>query len=132
MDRRLRHDGDTVYAFENRGSATGDAPDFAFGDAVAVVTGLPRALAARPADVDGDLDVVTGGFQTGVVAWHANDGGGASDRFARHHVLSREVPEALAVHAEDLDRDGDLDVAVVSQAVDSVVWFESALEGRSE
>ncbi|PEN14475.1 hypothetical protein CRI94_05465 [Longibacter salinarum] len=84
----------------------------------------PESIAVADVDMDGDNDVMTASFRSGVVAWHENLG----DRtFGAVHVITRDAPEALAVLPIDFDADGDVDITVASQGNDRITWFENAI-----
>ena len=84
----------------------------------------PESIVAADVDKDGDRDVLTASFRSGIVAWHENTGGG---RFGTQHLITRDALEALAVLPIDMDGDEDLDVAVASQGNDEIAWFENAI-----
>ncbi len=84
----------------------------------------PESLAAADVDRDGDLDILSASFRSGIVAWHENQGDGT---FGRQHTITDDAPEALAVLPIDIDEDGDIDVAVASQGNDTIAWFENAI-----
>lgn len=87
------------------------------------------------ADLDGDemKDVVyassvrAGGSK---IAWHRNTG----DGFADQKVITSETRGAQAVHASDLDGDGDMDLLAgfseVGLDVGQLVWFENTGGGE--
>jgi len=84
----------------------------------------PESLAAADVDRDGDLDILSASFRSGIVAWHENQGDGT---FGRQHTITDDAPEALAVLPIDIDEDGDIDVAAASQGNDTIAWFENAI-----
>ena len=88
----------------------------------------PESIAAADVDQDGDLDVLTGSFRSGVVAWHENVGNGS---FGTRHIITRDALEVLAVLPLDFDGDGDLDIAIASQGNDTIVWYENAIRSIS-
>jgi len=88
----------------------------------------PESIAAADVDQDGDPDVLTGSFRSGVVAWHENAGNGS---FGTRHIITRDALEVLAVLPLDFDSDGDLDIAIASQGNDTIVWYENAIRSVS-
>lgn len=112
-------DDDSVSWLENDGSlanwtvrgisaGAGGANDVALGDF----------------DRDGDLDVACAQYLDDEVSWYRNDGA-SPPAFGAFFVdsLPYDGPRALA--AGDLDADGDLDLAVVSEDADRVVWYSN-------
>ncbi|QDT00720.1 FG-GAP-like repeat-containing protein [Adhaeretor mobilis] len=76
-----------------------------------------QILEAADLDKDGDLDLVTAGFEL-QLQWHENVGNGD---YVTHDI----TPEAFSpseMELIDFDRDGDLDVLAVGI---SYVWFEN-------
>ena len=97
-----------------------------FGSAQLITDAIPDPEVVRTADVDGDgdADVVTASFDSGVVAWHENRGDGT---FGPRLIVASNAHEALDVHAADLDGDGDIDLVSASQADDTIAWYENAI-----
>ncbi|NBC84586.1 MAG: protein kinase [Bacteroidetes bacterium] len=97
-----------------------------FGEAQLVSDSVnePESIAVADVDHDGDNDVLSASFRSGIVAWHENLGEGT---FGARHIITRSAPEALAVLPVDLDGDGDVDIAAASQGNDRITWFENAI-----
>jgi hypothetical protein len=97
-----------------------------FGEAQLVSDSVnePESIAVADVDHDGDNDVLSASFRSGIVAWHENLGEGT---FGARHIITRNAPEALAVLPVDLDGDGDVDIAAASQGNDRITWFENAI-----
>ena len=75
-------------------------------------------------DGDGDLDVLSGTDEdAGQIAWHLNDGTGAS--WASQTVFVGADAASGYVRAVDVDRDGDLDAVVPRDSANAVAWFEN-------
>ncbi len=84
-----------------------------------------RVQSVRTADLDGDgnEDLLSASFDDGKIAWYPNvDGKGT---FASQRLVTNRLSGATAVHAADLDGDGDLDVAAASYSQGIVAWFEN-------
>ncbi len=81
------------------------------------------ALAVADLDGDGDLDVLKASTDVDKVAWFENTDGQGS--FGPEQVLSLAVNGARAVHAADLDGDGDVDVVCLGYEGDQVGWFQN-------
>ena len=82
----------------------------------------PQAVHAADLDGDGDLDALAVLFGADAVVWYENvDGWGA---FGPQRIVASDVPGPIALHAEDLDGDGDADVLVTSP-LGGVVWYEN-------
>ena len=75
------------------------------------------------ADIDGDddVDVLSASRITGQIAWHPNINGQGT--FGSQQVISLNAGAAEGVYAEDLDRDGDIDV--LSASYDRIAWHEN-------
>jgi len=91
-----------------------------------ITDAIPDPEVVRTADIDGDgdADVVTASFDSGVVAWHENRGDGT---FGPRLIVASNAHEALDVHAADLDGDTDIDLVSASQADDTIAWYENAI-----
>ncbi|MDC8002466.1 T9SS type A sorting domain-containing protein [Aureisphaera galaxeae] len=78
-------------------------------------------------DEDGDLDLVTTASDGHTFAWWENDG---TASFTSHIIAQGIVSSDPAFGAddasiEDIDGDGDLDIAGISFLSDHVLWFEN-------
>jgi hypothetical protein len=78
---------------------------------------------AADVDGDGDADILATGRLSNTVSWYENlEGDGQS--WQRHVIRSIDVgPTAL--HAVDMDRDGDIDVISGAVGFDTVSWHEN-------
>ena len=107
-----------------------DPPNFT---AIQVSTGVerPRDLVVADIDGDGDLDLAVASGDDDQVSWHESDGANPPS-FTRHPLtidpdgagpLQGETQFATAVVAEDLDLDGDIDLAAASNQDGRVTIF---------
>jgi hypothetical protein len=115
---------DNVSVFINLSAGEFEAPrNFGVGE------GLP-AIAARDIDHDGKLDIVVTNNVSNTVTGLIGDGSGG---FARKDLLALSGPipgqgPALALVVEDLDEDGDLDLAVTSPLTNHLeIAFQDAM-----
>ncbi|MEM7390931.1 MAG: FG-GAP-like repeat-containing protein, partial [Verrucomicrobiota bacterium] len=82
-----------------------------------------RSVKAADIDGDGDLDILGGAFSDNEIAWWENlDGSGAT---WTRHTVDNTFAGVNAVHAEDLDGDGDLDVLGAAWTDDDIAWWEN-------
>ena len=97
-----------------------------------------RAVYPGDLDSDGDVDLIVATDEDGKVSWYENDG--SSDPSFRYHLIATTIYGAQAVHATDMDSDGDVDVlsssfhgswGVPFLSPDSAVFFHENL-GRNE
>ena len=79
----------------------------------------PHTLVLADIDRDGDLDGATCAYDSKMLVWFENDGGG---QFKKHVVSVDQAAYDLA--ARDVDNDGDLDFVVAGQNSNNVVWYE--------
>lgn len=118
---------DRVMWYPQAARDSADTGPVRFGDPQLISSDVddPESIAVADVDQDGDADVLSASFRSGVVAWHENLG----DRtFGAQHVITRDAPEAMAVLPVDLDSDGDIDIAIASQGNDQIAWFENHID----
>ena len=96
-----------------------------FGHEQAITLAAPGASAVFAADLDGDgdEDVLSASQLDDKVAWYENTDGLGS--FGPQRIVSTGADCAQAVHAEDLDGDGDRDVLSASYCDDRLSWYEN-------
>ncbi|MBM3765113.1 MAG: VCBS repeat-containing protein [Acidobacteria bacterium] len=82
--------------------------------------GGPHDLALGDIDGDGDIDAVTCGKDSHIVAIFENDGRG---NFTRRDIWHGNA--AYDIRLTDMDNDGDLDVLVAGQNTQNVFWLEN-------
>ncbi len=118
--------GDSLTDFiASRGHGKGilwfEAPSFTLHEIEPDLEG-PHDLAVGDIDGDGDVDAVSCGKDSFIVAWFENDGHG---RFTTHHIYEDQA--AYDIRLVDMDGDADLDVLVAGQLSNNVVWYENRL-----
>ena len=72
-------------------------------------------------DGDGDVDVLSAGFEGNTISWYENDG----DENFTPRAISTQAEGASSVYARDMDGDGDVDVLSASWWDDKVAWYEN-------
>ncbi|SVE11548.1 uncharacterized protein METZ01_LOCUS464402, partial [marine metagenome] len=77
-------------------------------------------------DGDGDLDVLGAAEDPGdLIAWWKNDGSPLGANWDQNNIET-SFDEAHSVYAEDVDRDGDMDViAAAGGNEDTIAWWEN-------
>jgi len=80
-------------------------------------SGSPRSFAVRDFDGDGDIDVVTAGFNSSRVVFLRNNGAGG---FVAGTVTYPTGNTPSSVVAADFDQDGDFDLATTNLVSDNV------------
>jgi hypothetical protein len=88
------------------------------------VTANLRYVSVYAADVDGDgdADIISGSLprtSTAAIEWHENDG---QQNFTARSLIT--ASSARAIHAGDLDRDGDVDI-VSGSSTNGIVWHKN-------
>lgn len=125
LPAELNGDG-AMDIFATRGHGKGvlwfEGPDFELREIDLDMEG-PHDLAIGDIDGDGDVDGVTCGKDSYVVAWYENDGKG---NFRKHVIHDDQA--AYDIRLADMDVDGDLDVLVAGQNSRNVVWYENLLD----
>ena len=118
----------SVAWYENRLNETTN--DFAAAQTIDGAT--DRVLDLQLADLDGDTypDVVTTDYDDNEVSWYENQLDQATPGFGAEILLASgtfEANGAWNLDVDDIDQDGDLDVAFGSQFTDNVAWLENRL-----
>ncbi len=77
-------------------------------------------------DNDGDIDIITGSHQN--ISWYENNGG---NNFSEEKIISSEINPFgggfahTKIYAEDLDKDGWIDIISASKADDEIAWYKN-------
>ena len=82
-----------------------------------------REVYAADINQDGRMDILAASRANNTVSWYENNGG-SPPTFTKR-VIATNVIGAWSVHAEDMNRNGRLDVLTVGRDDDTVVWFEN-------
>ncbi|UCE27051.1 MAG: T9SS type A sorting domain-containing protein [Candidatus Coatesbacteria bacterium] len=78
---------------------------------------------AADVDDDGDIDILGGGVYDDDIAWWENlDGSGTA---WTKHTIDELITGVVSVYADDVDRDGDLDVLSAAYSDDDISWWEN-------
>jgi hypothetical protein len=87
-------------------------------------TALNGSYFGRGADVDndGDLDLITGAYNSNQLAWYDNPSWDV-------RMISDNVPQAFVGAVGDLDNDGDVDV--VASETGGMAWYENSSNGAN-
>ena len=75
------------------------------------------------ADLDGDLDAASCGYESERLMWYENDGKG---NFKLHTI--DDAQQSYHLQSVDMDGDGDLDFLNAGRGSKNVVWYENGLE----
>ncbi len=123
--------------FERSNAAVPQAATFQSGFDLTSDLGGAHSVVTADLNLDGKLDVISAGRESGRVLWHENDGG-TFPQFIQHEVGI--VQGVYMVVAADLDRDGDADIVATAVgelmpsgaeqsngAVGALVWFQNNL-----
>lgn len=121
---------DTIAWYENDGVSN---PSF-IPRIIGIRADRPRKVVAADMDGDGDLDVVASSINDDKIAWHEN-GGGSPPVWTEHVIvedpdgpsgpLNGFVDQPRGIVAEDLDRDGDMDLVSSSSGDSRIAWYEN-------
>ncbi len=98
-------------------------PSFETEVTVSTSKSQPRSVASADFDADGDLDAVVAFFGEGEVNWYENLGG--SPPMYASAALVGAFGNVRALIAQDLDGDGDPDIAAVGENTPEVAWYEN-------
>lgn len=119
-------DLDIAYASENNNEVgwlenIGGSPPVFVPHVLNNDTNHAKDVLAADLDGDGDIDLLVASSDDNKVAWFENNGAGPPAFTMR--LISTNALGARAVHAADLDGDGDLDVLSASRKDGRVTWY---------
>ncbi len=115
-----------LVASSPRAGEIASAPDCVDNEPRAIASGGTNgvdSVFAADLDGDGDMDVLSASANDDKIAWFENDAG-APPEFTEH-LVTNNADGASAVHAADLDNDGDVDIVSVSANDDTLAWYEN-------
>ena len=82
-----------------------------------------NSVYAKDMDMDGDVDILGAANTANDIAWWENMYGDGVTW--TKHTVEAEFTGAWAVHAADLDRDGDMDILGLAYNLDDITWWEN-------
>jgi hypothetical protein len=106
-----------------RGHRDPGAPPVYSEHVITSLADVPLAVFAADVDGDGDLDVLSAGFNDDKIVWYENGGGDIGVFPSRD--ISTTADGAADVAAADLDGDGDVDVVSAARLSGLITWYEN-------
>jgi hypothetical protein len=91
--------------------------------AVGTNYGNAEGIYAADLDGDGDMDMIGGSQNDNTVAWWENLNGDGSTWM--EHIVADDYLEAVAVYADDVDGDGDVDILAAGAVENAIRWWEN-------
>lgn len=83
---------------------------------------------SKDIDLDGDLDIVSTGYDSNQVVWYENTDGKATNW--KKHTIDATLVEPWMAFADDLDGDLDIDVVAGGDEGGEIRWYENQTDGR--
>jgi len=84
-----------------------------------------NAVFAVDMDQDGDIDILAAAGNANTISWWENDGTPDQNNWANEYVIDAAFNNANSVYAEDIDRDGFIDVLASAGNANTVSWWEN-------
>ncbi|GAB5399397.1 MAG: hypothetical protein Aureis2KO_09820 [Aureisphaera sp.] len=137
----LDSSGSTVFSSDINGDGhidviTGTAPNYlawyentgadgAFGPPQIINTNIhgPSDIYTEDLDGDGDMDLLVSSSLDDKITWYENLDGLAT--FSGPNLITSIADTVQAVHAVDVDGDGDMDVLSASKSDGKIAWYEN-------
>lgn len=96
-----------------------------FGTQQVITTNTIAANLVYSADLDGDfdMDVISGSYNDGKIAWYENTDGLGT--FGTQQVITTNALEINSVFTIDMDNDGDIDILSASRDPNKIAWYEN-------
>ena len=117
--------GDRFREFDKYGNEEGGGASNPSWSASTITTSINggREVFIEDMDGDGDLDIVGTSNADDKVVWYENNG--AADPSFTATNIDTNSNGAQDIHVADIDKDGDMDIAIASQDDDSIAWYEN-------
>ncbi|MBL0920619.1 MAG: VCBS repeat-containing protein [Phycisphaerales bacterium] len=89
------------------------------------------SIVAVDLDLDGDVDLVVAAFSSNRIVWFENTPGAGmgAPRVFIERTLTSSAPGVIALHAADMDGDGDIDLVAACFNDNSVRLYENLIAG---
>ncbi len=111
------------YSWQFTVASSSNTPAFVTIPSLSTTATTAHAVYAADLNGDSDVDILSAAPQVNLVNWYENDG---SPVLSSNKITpSAAVDIPVALHAGDLDNDGDTDVVVASAGNSRIVWFEN-------
>ncbi len=82
-----------------------------------------QSVYASDLDSDGDMDVLSASASDNKIAWYENTDGHGN--FGDQQIITTNANSARAVHAADIDSDGNIDVLSASWNDNKIAWYKN-------
>jgi WD40 repeat protein len=111
----------TVAWYDNDG---GSPPTFTE-RVISAARDFPSSVFAADVDGDGRTDVITASQGDDTIKWFENGSVPTANAPFAEQVVSTAADQAISVHAEDVDGDGDVDLVSASLLDQTIAWYEN-------